>query len=75
MDGHYLALVRGKIDKVTDNWIKNFDVFVLVSAPLEDVWNRISNDSNLRDRALFPLNTFDKEKLKIIDDHQKTTQE
>jgi len=66
LDGHYLGLVRGEVNRITGSWITGFDRLILVSASTDDVWNRINNDE--RDRSLFPKNLSEteiKDMLKI----------
>ncbi|MEX0919203.1 MAG: AAA family ATPase [Parcubacteria group bacterium] len=70
LDAHYLGLVRGKVDRVTDSWLKNFDALILISAPFDDVWNRILADSKVRDRALFPSESSDAEKKDTLAKYQ-----
>ena len=66
VDGHYLSLVRGKIDQVTGPWIGKFDALALISAPIEDIWRRIEADASMRDRALFPPDTNTSEQKEIL---------
>lgn len=73
LDAHYLGLVRGKVDQVTSSWLQNFDTFILISAPLNDVWNRILLDSKIRDRALFPAGSSEQEMRAILAKYQKQT--
>jgi adenylate kinase len=73
LDAHYLGLVRGKVDRVTDSWLKDFDAFVLISASLEDVWKRIESDSKTRDRALFPADMPEAEMKHLLSEYQKQT--
>lgn len=75
LDAHYLGLVRGKVDQVTGPWIKEFDLLVLISAPLDDVWRRIKNDSKLRDRALFPADMSEVEMKSMLSRYQEQTSE
>jgi broad-specificity NMP kinase len=70
-DSHYLNLVRGNISDVTGDWIKDVDALVLVSAPIEIVWQRITLDSGWRDRALFPKDTEEKRAKEMLVDYQK----
>ena len=71
-DSHYLALVRGKVDRVTGPWSEYFDAFVLLSAPLDNVWERLDEDSKTRDRGLFPIDiTSEVERKNIIESYQK----
>lgn len=74
LDGHYLGLVRGEIDCITDDWIKNFDMFVLIHAPIEDVWKRLVADSATRDRALFADGLFSEENKIFLKDYQDQTE-
>jgi adenylate kinase len=74
LDAHYLGLVRGKVDRVTDSWLKDFDMFVLVSAPLDDIWGRIKKDS-MRDRALFPAGASEVEMKNMLSQYQKQMSE
>lgn len=71
VDGHYLALVKGTTNKVTGNWIKNFDALVLVTADTQDVWERIIKDSPERDRALFPDNFTESQKIEMLKKFQQ----
>lgn len=73
LDAHYLNLVRGKVDRVTGPWLKNFDMFILISAPLSDIWKRIENDSKSRDRALFPLGISEIEMTDMLSKYQEQT--
>lgn len=73
LDAHYLGLVRGKVDRVTGSWLKYFDLFVLVSAPVDDVWRRIENDSKLRDRALFPVGISEVQMKDMLSNYQQQT--
>jgi adenylate kinase len=74
-DSHYMGLVRGKVDQVTDAWISGFDAFVLISAPFEDVWSRIETDSKHRDRALFPPGNSTEENKLMLYNYMTRTQE
>lgn len=65
-DSHYLNIVRGEVNNVSRPWIRDFDVLVLISAPTDDVWNRIKKDSLSRDRALFPKNIQDDDSKKVL---------
>lgn len=73
LDTHYLCLVRGKIERVTDEWLRLADVLVLVSAPLDDVWNRIAADLKIRDRALFPAGVSEEEMKEMLALYQTQT--
>lgn len=75
LDGHYLGLVRGEVNRLTDSWLKDFDMLVLVSAPLGDIWRRIESDSKTRDRALFPADISEEEKKEMLLRYQKQTAE
>lgn len=75
LDAHYLGLVRGKVDKVSGPWLEKFDVCVLVSAPLDDVWNRILADSRVRDRALFSAGMSEIEMKKMLAAYQLQTKD
>lgn len=54
LDSHYLNLKRGLVDRVTGPWLNKFHAFVLVTAPVEHIFDRIERDHPNRDRALFP---------------------
>ncbi len=75
VDGHFLALVKGTTNKVTNDWIKNFDALVLVTSNTEDVWERIQKDSPTRDRALFPENFTEDKKVKMLQKFQNDSEE
>jgi adenylate kinase len=74
-DSHYMGLVRGKVDQVTDAWISGFDAFVLISAPFEDVWSRIEADSKHRDRALFPQGNSTEENKRMLYNYMTRTRD
>lgn len=61
IDGHYINTVWGEIHVVTADWswIGLLDAFVLIEATPAVVWQRISEDENLRDRELFTKHTSD----------------
>ena len=75
LDAHYLGLVRGKVDRVTDSWLKDFDMLVLISAPLDEVWGRIQSDAKGRDRALFPAGISEEKMKKTLSKYQEQTSE
>jgi adenylate kinase family enzyme len=75
LDAHYLGLVRGKIDQVTRSWLRDFDTFVLISSPIDDIWERIIKDSKVRDRALFPSEMSESDRKKMLAVYQKQTVE
>jgi hypothetical protein len=71
LDGHYLGLVRGEVNRITGSWIIGFDRLILVSASTDDVWNRINNDE--RDRSLFPKNLSETEIKEMLKMYQYDT--
>ncbi len=73
LDSHYLTLIRGRVTNMTTDRLKDFDSLVLISAPLETVWNRIQ--SSPRDRALFPDSIPYEEAKKLLANYQLQTQE
>lgn len=74
-DSHYLNIVRGETNKVSRPWLKDFDILVLVTAPAEDVWQRITTDSSVRDRALFPKDISEKEAKEMLQKYLQDTKE
>ncbi len=75
MDGHYLGLVHGKVDRVTDSWINGYDALILIEAPFEDVWDRIAADEKTRDRALFPTSHDEDNKKTMLKNYIDQTRE
>lgn len=71
LDSHYLTLIRGEITNMTTDRLRNFDVLVLISTPLEILWERIHNDP--RDRALFPVTASLEESKEILEKYQQQT--
>lgn len=67
IDSHYLNLVRGKVTETTRDWISKCDAMVLVTTDTQTIWNRIKNDT--RDRALFPEDYPEEEKLIMLEDY------
>lgn len=74
VDGHYMTIVRGKVNKVTDSWIQNFDALILFTADTHIVLERIIEDSSKRDRALFPPNISENEMFLLLDDFNNKTE-
>lgn len=75
LDSHYLNLVRGQIKSVTGPFIKNFNALFLLRARPEIIMERISADGHLRDRALFPDNINDEEKICMLSSYMKQYEE
>jgi adenylate kinase len=75
LDAHYLSLVRGDVRTGTNDLIEKFDAFILISAPLETVWHRISTDSSKRDRAMFPSEMNTVEMKKMLAEYQQQTKD
>lgn len=73
VDSHLLNLVRGKIKRVTGEWIKGFDAILLLNVSAETALIRAQNGD--RDRALFTPQLSQKEKLAIykryVDQYKK----
>jgi adenylate kinase len=74
VDSHYLNLIKGKTNIITRDAIKKFDVFVLISAPIEQVWDRVRKDEEIRDRALFPENLSEEDSFKMFKTYQQDTE-
>lgn len=75
LDAHYLVLVRGTIYPQTASWINRFDALALITAPLEDLWKRITGDTSMRDRALFHAHASEQEKKELLKLYLKQTEE
>ena len=54
LDSHYLIMVDGVIKSVIDEWIKQYDLLIYLTAPAEVILERLNSDN--RDRALFSSN-------------------
>ena len=74
LDAHYLSLNRGKINATVGDWINNFDAIILLSAPIESIWQRITADKEKRDRALFPEGISEETMKELLREHEKVTQ-
>lgn len=74
-DSHYLNLIRGKVNVITRDAIKKFDILVLISAPIEQIWNRIYKDHEARDRALFPEGFSEEESFQMLANYQEETRQ
>lgn len=71
LDSHYLTLIRGEVTNMTSDRLKNFDLLVLISTPIEILWKRLQSDP--RDRALFPIDAPPEVAKKILEDYQMET--
>ena len=73
IDSHYLNLIKGKTNIVNGPAIAKFDILVLISAPVEQIWQRIYEDQKTRDRALFPDNFTSEESFQMLTKYQEDT--
>lgn len=74
LDSHYLMLINGKVSALPHEWFRGFDAFVLVTAPLDSVWERMTQDLTSRDRALFQEEATEEQK-EILRVYQEKTAE
>lgn len=70
LDSHYSIMVNGKIMNSMNDWSKDVDIFVLITAPIEIIFKRIKKDLG-RDRALFEETATREEKFNGLENFQK----
>ncbi len=75
VDSHYLNLIRGKTNIITRDAIKKFDILVLISAPIDQIWKRVCADETTRDRALFPESFSGEESFEVLTQYQEDTRQ
>jgi adenylate kinase len=72
LGAHYLNLVNGKVlDKSLGDWPKLFDYLVFLTAPAEDIYERINKDETSRDRALFGPHIGREGAIKVLDQYNE----
>jgi adenylate kinase len=69
LDSHFTNLIKGQFFKATEGWIANFDALILVTAPINEIHNRITIDQ--RDRELFPPNSNLASQLKYLEKYSE----
>lgn len=72
LDTHILHLIHGKALRRDGPWIAKYDAMVLVTAPIDQMLQRILDDSN-RDRVLFEQDTDEATKRAILVDYKAQT--
>lgn len=72
LDSHILHLIHGKVFHRDGPWIAKFDALVLVTAPVDQMLQRILADEN-RDRVLFEPGTDEVTKRAILVDYKAQT--
>ena len=70
LDSHYSIMVNENVMNSMNDWAKNIHTFVLLTAPVKTLMNRISSDSG-RDRALFPEGLSEEDKIQLLDKFQR----
>ncbi|MFM2339509.1 MAG: hypothetical protein RLZZ360_145 [Candidatus Parcubacteria bacterium] len=68
LDSHYTNLVNGERNQIISDWIKAFDAVILITAPADQLLNRI--ESGEKDRALFLESNSTEQKLVVLQDYQ-----
>lgn len=69
---HYLNLVNGEVRDVSlGDWPKLFDYLVFLTAPIEDIYERINRDETSRDRALFGPDIGREEAIRLLDQYNE----
>ena len=53
-DSHYLNMKEGKIDQIVGPWLSTFDGSLLISCPTPRLFERLQQDTKVRERGLFP---------------------
>jgi adenylate kinase len=74
VDTHIMNLTHGKIIRRDGDWIAKYDAMILVKADPAVILSRILQDTD-KDRALFPAGLNNSEKLAMLDNYQRETEE
>ncbi|HEX8226997.1 MAG TPA: ATP-binding protein [Candidatus Saccharimonadales bacterium] len=73
LDTHIMNLTNGNIVRRDGDWIARYDVLVLVHAEPSITLSRIEQDIG-KDRALFPSNINNRQKLELLQKYQQETE-